>query len=72
MVRLRVQEILNEQNRSMYWLSKQLDGMCYRNLKHIIDNEVTSIRLSTLDKLSKALQVPVGELFEEIPDEEVK
>lgn len=72
MIRLRVQDILNEQNRSMYWLSKQLDGMCYRNLKHIIDNEVRSIRLSTLEKLSKALQVPVGDLFEEIPDEEAK
>lgn len=69
MIKLRIQELLDAQGKSRYWLSQQLDEMCYRNLKNLLDNEVISIRFSTLEKLTKILNVPVGELFEEIPDE---
>ena len=69
MIKLRIQELLYAQGKSRYWLSQQLDGMCYRNLKHLLDNEVISIRFSTLEKLTKILNVPVGELFDEVPDE---
>lgn len=69
MIKLRIQELLDAQGKSRYWLSQQLDGMCYRKLKNLLDNEVISIRFSTLEKLTKILNVPVGELFEEIPDE---
>ena len=43
MLRLRVNEILKQQNKSRYWLNNQM-GMTYTNLRRIIDNETTSIR----------------------------
>ena len=44
--------------------------MCYRNFNNLITNKTISVRFDTLDKLSKALDVPVGELFSELPDDE--
>lgn len=50
MLRLRVNEILKQQHKSRYWLNNQM-GMTYTNLRRIIDNETTSIRYDTLEKL---------------------
>lgn len=67
MVRLRILEILSEQQHTKYWLWKQLD-MSYQNFNRIVNNETSSIRFDILDKLSQLLQVPVGELFEQIEE----
>lgn len=64
MLRLRILEILQEQNHTKYWLYKQLD-MSYQNFNRIVNNETTSIRFEILDKISKTLSVPVGDLFEQ-------
>ena len=42
-----------------------MDMMSYRNFQKIVDNETSSIRFETLDKLSRILNVPIGELFEQ-------
>ena len=68
MVQLRIKEILEEQNKSKYWLNQQLGNMCYRNFNNLINNKTVSIRFETLDRLSKALNVPVGDLFQVTPD----
>lgn len=65
MVRLRVTEILKEQNKTRYWLCKHME-MHYVSFKKMIENDTASIRFETLDKLSSLLQVPVGDLFEKI------
>ena len=65
MVRLRILDLLEEQEHTKYWLYKQMDMMSYRNFKIIVDNETSSIRFETLDKLSRILNVPIGELFEQ-------
>lgn len=62
MVRLRILEILEEQNHTKYWLYKQMD-MSYQNFNKIVNNETTSIRFENLDKLSRLLDVPIGDLF---------
>lgn len=64
MVKLRILEILEQKNKSRYWLNKQL-GMHYVSFKKMIENDTDSIRFETLDKLSSILNVPVGELFEQ-------
>ena len=69
MVRLRILEILEEQEHTKYWLYKRMDMMSYRNFKNIVENNISSIRFETLDKLSRILDVPVGELFEQTEDE---
>lgn len=64
MVRLRILEILEEQNHTKYWLYKQMD-MSYQNFNKIVNNETSGIRFENLDKLSKLLNVSIGELFQQ-------
>lgn len=63
MLQLRIKEILHEQGRTKYWLYKQMD-LSYQNLSRIMNNETSSIHFDVLEKFSRILQVPVGELFE--------
>lgn len=65
MVELRVLEILEEQGKTRYWLNKRMD-MHYVSFKKMIENETSSIRFDTLEKLSTILEVPVGELFKTV------
>ncbi|MCC8051419.1 MAG: helix-turn-helix transcriptional regulator [Clostridiales bacterium] len=70
MLRLRILDILKEQNHTKYWLYKQMD-MSYQNLNRILNNETTSIRFDILEQISDLLGCPVGDLFEKIetPDD---
>ncbi len=51
-----------------YQLNKKL-GLCYRNFNNIVTGNVVSVRLETLDKFAKALDVPVGDLFIQVEDD---
>lgn len=63
MVRLRVLEILEEQNHTKYWLFKQMD-LSYQNFNRMVQNETTSIKFENLDKLRRILDCNIGDLFE--------
>ncbi len=67
MLRLRILEILQEQNHTKYWLYKQMD-LSYQNFNRIVNNETSSIKFENLEILSKLLNVPVGDLFEIIDE----
>lgn len=67
MLQLRILDILKQQDHTKYWLWKQLD-MSYQNFNKVVNNETSGIKFDTLEKLSKILCVPVGELFEQIDD----
>ena len=67
MVRLRILEILEEQNHTKYWLFKQMD-LSYQNFNRMVKNETRSIRYENLDVLSTILNCPVGDLFEKTDD----
>lgn len=69
MVRLRILDILNEQNHTKYWLYKQMD-LSYQNFNKMVMNQTTSIRFDNLDKLSTILNCPIGDLFEKTEDAE--
>ena len=69
MIRLRILEILEEQQHTKYWLYKQMD-LSYQNFNRMVTNETSSIRFDNLEKLSKILNCPIGDLFETINDEE--
>lgn len=62
MLKLRILEILAEQGHTKYWLYKQME-MSYQNFNKIVNNETSSIRFDNLEKISKLLNVPIGELF---------
>lgn len=63
MVRLRILEILSEQNHSKYWLYKQME-LSYQNFNRMVQNETSSIKFENLDKLCKILNCSIGDLFE--------
>ena len=69
MVRLRILDILNEQGHTKYWLYKQMD-LSYQNFNRMVSNETTSIKFENLNRLTKILQCPIGDLFEVTDDEE--
>ncbi|WP_342758647.1 helix-turn-helix transcriptional regulator [Kineothrix sedimenti] len=71
MVRLRILQILSEQEHTKYWLYKQMD-LSYQNFNRMVTNQTSSIRFDNLDKLSKILDCPVGDLFEAIEDVNTK
>ncbi|MFT3983871.1 MAG: helix-turn-helix transcriptional regulator [Lachnospiraceae bacterium] len=71
MVRLRILQILAEQSHTKYWLYKQMD-LSYQNFNRMVMNQTSSIRFENLDKLSKLLNCPVGDLFEAIEDGNTK
>ncbi len=48
--RLRVLDILKEQNHSKYWLYKQME-LSYQNFNRMVQNETSSIKFENLEKL---------------------
>ena len=63
MVRLRVLDILKEQNHSKYWLYKQME-LSYQNFNRMVQNETSSIKFENLEKLCSILNCSIADLFE--------
>ena len=68
MIRLRVKDIAMQKGISMTRLSRLADTN-YKTIKAIFDNPYREVTTTTLDKLAKALVVPVTDLIEEVPNE---
>ena len=68
MLKLDVLNLLEENGKTKYWLYKRL-GMSYQNFNKIVNNETSSIRFDNLDKLSRILNVPIGDLFYQTTDD---
>jgi len=66
MLQLRIDEILTEQEHTKYWLYKKMEPMSYQNFNKIYNNETSSIKFETLEKLRIALNVTYNDLFKEI------
>ena len=49
MIRLRILDILKEQNHSKYWLFKQMD-LSYQNFNRMVQNETTSIKFENIEE----------------------
>lgn len=67
MIRLRIKDILKEQNRTKYWLYKNLD-YSYENMNRIVENKTKQIRFETIEKICKILNCSAGDLFEILED----
>lgn len=68
MVRLRLKEVLEQKQISQSKLSRMAD-VHMNTIQAIIHNPYRGVELETLLKLAKALNVPVTDLYEELPDE---
>ena len=63
MIKLRVQELLEENGKTKYWLYKQL-GMSYQNFNKMINNETKSIRYENIETICLLLNCTPNDLFE--------
>lgn len=54
--------ILQNQGKTRYWLAKQIN-VTYPTIMRICNNEGDSIKLSTLEKMCKALNCTLDDLF---------
>ncbi len=70
MVKVNVEQLLKQNNRSKYWLCNQMD-ITMRNLNRIILGLTTSISFKYIEGFCKYLNCTPAELFTvEIEDEE--
>ncbi len=67
MVRIRLKEILQERNMSQGKLSRLAD-VSPATITRIINDTSYSPTVEILARIAKALNIPIADLFEEIPD----
>ena len=63
MIKLRVLDILAEQNHSKYWLYIQMN-LSYQNFNRLVNNETRAIRYENIEKLCNILNCTPDDLFE--------
>lgn len=63
MLTLKVDKILENQGKTIYWLSKQT-GISPNNMGKICNGETKNIRFETLEKLCIVLNCSINDLFE--------
>lgn len=63
MLRLRINEILEKENKSMYWLAKQT-GISANNIQKMCNGETNSIRFTSIETICKALNCSINDLFD--------
>ena len=62
MVRNRIAEVLEEQNRSIYWLAQETK-VTYQTMHRIVNNKTESIRFETMEGICDSLNCSIGDLF---------
>ena len=71
MVKLRVLELLKENEKTKYWLYIQL-GMSYQNFNKMVNNETKSNQYEIIVTLCNIFKCTPDKLFEFVPDDEAK
>ena len=61
-VRLRIDELLEERGRTLYWLAKE-SGVDYQGLYRFKTNKAHGIRFNALEGICKALECTPGDLI---------
>jgi DNA-binding Xre family transcriptional regulator len=67
MIRLRLREVLSEKKLSQSKLSRMAD-VSLNTIQAIYHDPFRDVSMSTLEKLARALNVPVSDLYEVLPD----
>ena len=63
MLSLKVNKIVEKKGLTPYWLGKQT-GISQNNILKICNGETSTIRFDTIEKICKALECPINDLFE--------
>ena len=62
MVKMNVQNLLNQKGKTRYWLVKEMQTT-YKTVNKIGDNSLTGIQLETIEKLCVILECEPNDLF---------
>lgn len=62
MIKMNVQNLLDEQHKTRYWLVKQMQTT-YKTVNKICDNTLTGLQLETIEKLCEILNCAPNDLF---------
>lgn len=69
MLKLNALKLLEERQKSKYWLYKQM-GMSYQNFSKMINNQTKSIRYENLEAMCNIFECRLDELLVFTDDEE--
>ena len=62
MVKMNVQNLLNQKGKTRYWLVKEMQTT-YKTVNKICDNSLTGLQLETIEKLCVILECEPNDLF---------
>lgn len=71
MIRLKIKEVAESKNISRTRLSRLADTN-YKTINTLWNDPYHEVTTTTLDKIAKALGVPVTELLEQVPDDKIQ
>lgn len=63
MIKLKALELLKKNDKTKYWLYKQL-GMSYQNFNKMVNNETKSIKYENIETMCRLFDCTPNELFE--------
>lgn len=61
-MKVQIDVLLEQQNKTRYWLSKET-GIYYPNIKKLCDNNTVSIKFDMLDKICDVLGCEPGDII---------
>ncbi|MBU3215843.1 helix-turn-helix transcriptional regulator [Clostridium estertheticum] len=67
MIRINIDKILEEQNKTCFWLAKN-SKLGYNNLKKLTNNNTDSIKFENLEAIARTLGVGVADIIEIVED----
>ena len=62
MIYVRINEILKEKKKTKYWFVKNMEGG-YQALTRLMENQTSSIRFDTLEKMCDLFDCEIGEII---------
>lgn len=62
MLKINVQNLLNEKGKTRYWLVKEMQTT-YKTVNKLCDNTLTGLQLKTIEKLCAILECTPNDLF---------
>lgn len=62
MIKMNVQNLLNEKGKTRYWLVKEMQTT-YKTVNKLCDNTLTGLQLDTIEKLCNIFDCTPNDLF---------
>lgn len=62
MIKVKIDKILKEQDKSLYWLA-QATELSYPTIHRLVNNKTSSISFDTLEKICLALDVDIEDIL---------